>query len=476
MDGSISAPGELASLGSGRRHGMSATPSEPVSTSISMRSQSRFLLFLATLAALALPAIGTAQPVPGTTNRPLVDGIAAVVGNEVILVSDVLQQAQLLAQGNKTLNPKDPKVLQDVLGAIIDEKLVLTRAREDSINVSEDEVTRAVDFQIERLVKQVGSERRLEDAYGMSMDRIRRESRDIIRQQLLSEKMRQKKFADMKVTERDLNEFFQEYRDSLPPVPEQLELQRIVLRAKPSEEAKQHSLALARAIIDSIKAGGDFADFARRYSIDPGSAANGGELGYVKSGTFVKPYEDAMKKLGINEISDPVESQFGIHIIQVLDKRSDATRSRHILLPIQPSPAEKDTLVSRLNAIRARAVAGEDFSQLARQYSEEEETKAMGGTIGKAAPDQLPPDLKDAVGGLKDGEISEVRPWSESATDNGYQIIRVVRHIPAHKLDPKEDRAQLERLASYYKQNREYANWITDLRKEIYWDVKYDFK
>lgn len=446
-----------------------------------MRFHSRisiFALFTA-LSSLLIPAVGHAQPVPGapqTADRQVLDGIAAVVGNEVVLISDVLQQAVLLAQQNKALDPKDPKVQRDVLSAIIDEKLVLTRAREDSLTVSEDEVTRAVDFQLQRIVQQVGSERKVEEAYGMSMDRIRRESREIIRQQLLSDRMRQKKFADLKLTERDLQEFYQEFKDSLPPIPEQVELQRIVLKAKPSADAKQATIALAKAITDSIKAGGDFADFAKRYSIDPGSAAAGGDLGFVKTGTFVKPYEDAMKKLGINEISEPVETQFGIHIIQVLDKHPDAIRSRHILLPIKASPAERDSIVARLKDLRARALAGESFTELAKKYSEDDETSALGGLIGKASLDQIPPDMKDVVGGLKDGEISDVRPWNGSATESGYQIIRLSRHIPAHAIDPKEDRAQLERLGSYYKQNREYANWISDLRKEIYWEIKTDFK
>lgn len=443
-----------------------------------MLSQSRILL-LSLLAALVLsltPTAGNAQPVPGTSDRQIVDGIAAVVGNEVVLISDVLQQALLLAQQNHSLDPKDPKVQQDVLNAIIDEKLVLTRAQEDSITVSEDEVTRAVDFQIQRIVQQMGSERKVEEAYGMPMDKIKRDSREIIRQQLLSDRARQKKFADMKLTERDLQDFYQQFKDSLPQVPDQIELQRIVLKAKPSEDAKKATIDLANRIIDSIKAGGDFADFAKRYSVDPGSASAGGDLGFVKTGTFVKPYEDAMKKLGINEISEPVETQFGIHIIQVLDKHADATRSRHILLPIKESAAEKDSLIAKLNQIRARALAGESFADLARQYSEDDDTRALGGLIGKATADQIPPDLKDVVSGLKDGEISDVRPWSGSPTENGYQIIRVSRHIPAHTVDPKEDRAQLERLATYYKQNREYANWISELRKEIYWEIKTDFK
>jgi peptidyl-prolyl cis-trans isomerase SurA len=439
----------------------------------------RFLFPFLCLAAATfcgnLTAIAQPNDTPSTgAKSQLLDGVAAVVGNEVILISDVYQQALLFAQQQKGIDPRDPKVHQEVLNAIIDEKLVLTKAKEDSVTVSEDEVTSAVNRQIDRLVDQLGSIKRLEEAYGMPIDRIRQEARELIRQQLLAERIRQRHFADVKLTEHDLQEFYQQYADSIPQVPEQVELQRIVLKSKPSASAKGATIALARSIIDSIKGGGDFADFARRYSADPGSASSGGDLGFVGTGKFIKEYEDAMKKLGINEISGPVETQYGIHIIQVLDRRADATRSRHILLRIEQSGAERDSLVATLNEIRSRALAGESFDSLAARYSEDEETRGLGGSLGKLPVEQLPSDLKPIVAGLKEGEISQPQPTTLSPTESGYQIIRLVRHIAPHRLDPAEDRPQLEQLATYYKRKTDYAKWVEELRNEIYWEIKND--
>jgi peptidyl-prolyl cis-trans isomerase SurA len=406
----------------------------------------------------------------------MLDGVAAVVGNEVVLMSDVMQQVALYARQNRTLNPQDPQVQREVLNAMIDEKLVLTRAREDSITISEEEISRAVDFQIQRILGQFGgSTEKVEQAYGMSMEKIRRESREIIRQQFLVERVRARKFADLKSTDSEIQEFYRLFKDSIPPVPEQVELQGIVLLAKPSTLAKQATVDLAQRIIDSIRAGGDFADFARRYSNDPGSAASGGDNGFVERGKFVPEYETAARKLGLNEISGPVESPYGIHIIQVLDRRGDATRSRHILLSVKQTATERDELVSRLRALRDSALAGADFAELARKYSEDMDTKGLGGSLGKVPVDQLPADSKEKIMGMKEGEISEPMPVALSPVESGYQILRLARRIPAHPIDPVEDRAVLERYAEIYKQNNEYSRWIAELRKEIYWEVKTNF-
>ncbi len=444
-----------------------------------MYRTTRFYAFGLLAAGLFCSGVGLhAQPIDGGTTgtqRDLLDGVAAVVGNEVVLVSDVMQQVALYAREKKT-DARDPALQREVLDAIIDEKLVLTRAREDSINVTEDEITRAVDFQVQRILSQFnGSEERVEKAYGMSMDKIRRESREIIRQQFLTERVRQIRFAALKPTDNDVQEFYRIYRDSLPPVPDQVELQSIVLLVKPTAEAKERTIALARSIIDSIRAGEDFASFAQRYSSDPGSAANGGELGFVEKGKFVAEFENAARRLGINEISDPVESTYGIHIIQVLDRRGDATRSRHILLRLAQSQTEQDSMIAQLKSLRARALAGEDFAELARQFSQDEESKGLGGSLGKIPVDQLPPESKSMIAALKDGDISEPAPVILSPTESGYQIVRLAQRIPAHPIDPQADRAQLERLATLYKQTNEYRKWIAELRNEIYWEIKTNF-
>ncbi|MBL7987832.1 MAG: peptidylprolyl isomerase [Chlorobi bacterium] len=436
------------------------------------------LTIVLTIAA-AVPGVAQPRDIPpgllGGKNRTLVDGVAAVVGNEIILVSDVVQRARYMAQQSRgSLNPADPKVLKDILQETINEKLLLTRAREDSVVASEEEVNRALDYRLQQLIRQVGSEAQLEKAYGMSMEQIRRESRDLIRQQLLVQRLTETRFDGLKVSDHDLNEFYQKYRDSLPNVPAQVELQQIVLLDKPTEAAVARTRDLARAITDSIKAGGDFADFARRYSTDAYSAKDGGNVGWVKWGEFVSEYDSAAKALGINDYSGPVRTMYGFHVIQLLEKKDGEQkyRSRHILLKIEQSAAERDSLVTRLKSYRARALAGENFGDLARQFSQDDDTKALGGSIGLTVPDQLPGDLKKAVETMKEGEITEPLPVTLSPTEGGYHIVRFVRRIAAHPADPVHDRNVLEPLALKYKQGKEMEKWMKELREDIYWDVK----
>jgi len=412
-------------------------------------------------------------PSTGSGDRKLIDGVAAVVGTEVILISDVVQRAFVMAQQSRgKVDPNDPAFLRELLGEVIDEKLMLTRAREDSITISDEEVNRQVEFRLQQLIQQAGSEQRLEQAYQMSLEQIRREARDIIRPSLLIRRLADTKFANLKVNDLDLKEFYAIYKDSLPDIPDQVELQHIVAKVKPSPEAVAQTEALARAIIDSLRAGGDFADFARRYSADPGSAKEGGDLGWVNYGQFVPEYDAAAKKLELNAISDPVRSDYGIHIIQVLNKRDDAVNSRHILLKLQPGQAERDSAIALLKSLRERALAGEDFGDLARKYSDDDATKGLGGSLGKVPPEQLPTDLAKTVSTLSPGEITEPLPVALTPTESGYHIVRLVRRVPAHPLDPQEDRAQLEQLAMQYKQSKELKKWLAELRKEIYWDIK----
>lgn len=437
----------------------------------------RSLVLLAAVVALTRSA-AVAQPIAGGSpggNRMIVDGVAAVVGNDIILMSEVLQRAIVLAQqeGGNAADARDPNFQLEVLNSLIDNKLVITRAKEDSIVIREEEVTEAVNRRLQQIVMQVGSEAKVEEMYGMPMSRIRSEARDVMRQQLLEQRMMQKKFSGLKVSERDVQEFYARYRDSLPHVPEQVELQQIVLKVKPSAEAKEGARSLAARIADSIRSGSDFASFASRYSSDVASARQGGDLGWVNPGAFVPQFDRAAKLLGVNDVSDPVESEFGYHVIQLLDRKSDGSyHSRHILIPIRSTRAETDSLVALLRELKARALAGESFADLARRYSEDEETAGVGGTVGRVAPDALPADLKATLTGMKDGEITEPMAFSTSPKESGYRILRIAQRIAPHRLDPTQDRAQLEQLAEAYKQQNEYAKWIAELRKEIYWEIK----
>ncbi len=435
------------------------------------------------VAAMASPAIAQPiipeEPSSGGTPEPekiLIDGIAAVVGDQIILISDVVQQAALEAssRGGAPQLP-GPEVLQDVLDELIVNKLLYVKALEDSIEVGDQILNQQIDDYVGRLVARAGSESALETATGKTMSEVRASVRPIVNEQLTVEILRRRRFTEQKVTSRDIEAFYREYRDSLPSVPEQVELAHIFLKAEASESSKRAARELAERIADSIRDGGIFGEYARRYSIDPGSGSKGGELGWVPYGKFVSEYEKSVDTLGINEISGPVESKFGYHIIQLLDKEENRFRSRHILVPIVPSDDEVAAIVDSLNTLRQRALSGESFGQLASLYSDDPDSRVRDGLLARLPTSELGP-YRWVIDDLAPGDISDPRPLQTTPTESGYHILKLVRIIPPHPFDPVADRDQLEPIVARRKQTEEILAWIEELRKTIYWEVMHDFR
>jgi peptidyl-prolyl cis-trans isomerase SurA len=259
---------------------------------------------------------------------------------------------------------------------MINDKLVLAQAVEDSVIVSDEEVTERLEQQIQRMVYQVGSQQKLEEVYGMTVNRMKRDFqfRELIRKQMLVQKIQQQRQAQLTVSRREVEEFFAQYKDSIPKVPTEYELSHIYVEPKPDSTVLKTLAAKVQKIIDSLKAGGDFAVFAQRYSTD-GSASQGGDLGFARRGSFVKEFEEVAFTLSVNEISKPVKTQFGYHIIQLVERRGDAVRTRHILFPIEMSQTNDDSAIAQLKRIRTSAMNGESFGYLARKHSEDNDTK-----------------------------------------------------------------------------------------------------
>ena len=299
--------------------------------------------------------------------QTVIDRIVAIVGKEIITQSDLNLTIQSMAMQNK-LDPESPELRNRVLDGLINEKLILAQAIEDSVVVTNDEVTDRLDRQIKMLAQQAGSEQRLEELYNMPISRMKRDFRDLIRNQLLVEKIRQTRQTSITVTRREVEQFFDAHKDSLPTIPKEYELSHIFIKPKPDSSVVQAVYKKALTILDSIKAGGDFADFAKRYSSDPGSARGGGDLGWFRRGVFEKEFEEAAFALKDSEISRPIKTSYGYHIIQLIERRGESVHTRHILFSIQQSTADDDSTIAELNRLRERTLAGENFAVLAGKY------------------------------------------------------------------------------------------------------------
>lgn len=399
--------------------------------------------------------------------------IVAVVGNDIILKSDVDGQIEVLAQRNPNVKRTDETLRTQVLDMLINERLIVAKAIEDSVEVTDDEISQRMDMQIQQLVQQFGSESRIEQLYGMSMARIKREFRDEIRKQLLAARMREMKFGATTASRTDVESFYARFRDSMPPVPARLDLYHIVRYIKATDEQKKETYQRAMSIRDSIVKGlATFADMARKYSQDPISAAAGGDLGPIEKGKLVPSFESAGYALQPNEISRPVESPFGYHVIQLIGKTLTSLNCRHILLKVGQSDDDRQRAKEYLLDLKRRVIDGANFEELAREFSDEKETQGFGGAMGQLEASRLPEDMRAIVMELKDGGVSDPLPYAADPTKPGYHIIWRKRATAEHAPTLEADYKLIEQMAAYDKRQRLEQEWLQQLRKTLYWEYR----
>lgn len=406
----------------------------------------------------------------GAASAQTVDRIVAVVGNEMILESELNAQTQFFVTTNK-VDANAPGLRDQVLQSMVNEKLILAKAIEDSVTVSEDEVTQQLDAVIQQRVQSAGSESKLEELYGMPISRIKREFRDEMKKNLLAQKLQQQRFSNSQIGRLEVEEFYRTFKDSLGDVPAEVELAHVFIKPKFDEVARQVARKKMNELLDSLKAGVPFEDLARRHSQDAGSAEQGGDLGFVRRGLFVKEFETAAFALKEKEISGIVETEFGLHIIQLMERRGDAVHPRHILIRIERTRASDDSTIVFLNGLRTRILNGERIADLAQKYSEDKETATIGGSLGVLELEQLPKELYAAVSTLKEGDISEPTKIPVG-NQYGYSIILLKKKIPAHKASIEQDYKRIESVAANYKRQKDYAAWVEGLRKNIYWESR----
>lgn len=404
--------------------------------------------------------------------QKVLDRIVAVVGNEFISQSELEFQVNYVA-AQKKLNPDNTELQKQVLNELVNEKLIYAQANLDSIDVTDDEVNQRVDYQIQLFEQQFGSKQKVEEVYGMSEEKIKRELRDNIRKQLMIQKLQEKNFAAVEATRRDVEDFFDKFKDSLGVIPEKVKISHIFIKPQPSSSIKEKYKKFAESILDSIKNGADFAELAKKYSEDPGSAQHGGDLGFVKRGIFYPEFESAAFALQPGEISDVVESPVGFHIIQLIEKRGESIHVRHILIKIKSDEDADLRAIELLTDLRDSVVNGsKTFSELAKKYSEDKDSKPFGGDLGTFYLNQLDKNLLDIVSGLKEGEISFPKRMEYGQNSYGYHIVYLEKRIPQHQVDLNKDYEQLKKLATEYKRQLQYNDWIKSLRDKIYYEIR----
>jgi len=401
------------------------------------------------------------------------DRVLAVVGYDIILESDLQYQMQLYARQNQ-LSQISPAIAQQIFQQLLTEKIIYARAEQDSITVKEDEIGKELEFRIKNMVEQLGSEKKVEEVYGMSIGKIKIALKEDLLKKMKSDKLKRKKFQGAtKVTDKDVNEFYATYKDSLPPAKEEFELAHIYMQRKITDAEKQLAKEKALRILDSIKSGVDFSELAKRNSDDKASAVNGGDLGYSKKGVFVKEFEETLYTLNIGEVSEIVETEYGYHIIKLNDKKGDLVKSQHILVAYPKLESSDLETISFLNDLKSRIESKKTtFEEAAKQYSQDVSSNQKGGYLGLVQIDRLDSLTFDAIKNLDSMHISNPLKTSEER-DYGFELIKVINKVPAHKITLEQDYDKIKKLATLFKENSEMEKWVEEIKKTVYVDVKY---
>ncbi len=404
--------------------------------------------------------------------QEVLDKIVAVVDNEIIMQSELDFQTNIMI-AQQRVDPSNKNIKSQILNSLIEEKLLYAQAKLDSITVTDEEINRQVDYRIELFTQNYGSRERVEQMYGMSIEKIKREMRDDVKKYLMAETLKQKKFGLIEATRSEVEKFYLTYKDSLGLIPEKYKIAHIFINPKASEKVKLRSKEFALALIDSIKSGKDFAELAKKYSEDPGSAVLGGDLGFTKRGKLVPEFEAAAFALEEGQISQPVETVFGFHIIQLLEKRGESIHARHILIKIKNDEDADLRAIEILNDIRDSLRTGKNtFEYYAKKYSDDKETAKLGGLLGTFELGQLDKSLLDAVGKLKSGEVSFPKRVEIGQTIYGYHIVYLINKTPEHKANIDNDYNEIKQAAELHKQQKLYSDWMKELKQNIFWEIR----
>lgn len=399
------------------------------------------------------------------------DKIVAIVDDEIIMKSELDYQVNITAiQSN--VKPEDPGLRKKVLDNMITQKLLYAQAELDSVTISDEEVEQQLDFQMNYFIQQYGSRERVEQTYGMSIERIKREFRDDTRKQMMGERLKQQKFSAIIVTRRETEEFYENYKDSLGLIPEKFELSHIFINPKASDKVKDSSLKLAQSLLDSIKNGADFAALAIKYSDDPGSASKGGDLGTVKRGVFFPEFEAAAFALAPGELSTVIESPVGFHVIELLERKGESIHTRHILIKIKTDDEADLKAIELLTELRDSIISEKNtFGYYARKYSDDKETAKFDGELGTLEVNQLDKPLLDKVYKMKVGEVSFPKRIDINKDNYGFHIIKLRKRTPEHIANIVDDYDDIKKLAQYQKREKLFNKWLNEVKQNIYWEI-----
>lgn len=405
--------------------------------------------------------------VPVQAATPIIlDRIVAVVDDEIILQSDVEKKMQVELMGRGVNIRSVPEnqlhdMFTQILENEIQDKLLIAKAKEDSIEIDHEMIEEYVRAEIRGFKDKYGEEKFKDELekQGLTERQLRDDYRKQYRKEFLRKNMFETFSQNVSVSPREVEAFRQRY---LAGETDMFSLSHILIAPKASPERQAEARKQAEDVLARLKNGEDFETLAKQYSQDPGSGARGGDLGYFSRGTMVPEFEKAAFDLNAGDLSDVIQSSFGFHIIRVDEIAGDQVRARHILFLLRPDDADKEAAHEKTLALYKRIEAGEDFAELARTESDFEPTAKRGGLLGAYPKTDLPPAFADAVRSLKPGSVT-LPIYVDQDDISGWNLVKV-----------NDDAASLEEVVKQQRLQDRFRQMLDDMREKLYVDVRLD--
>jgi peptidyl-prolyl cis-trans isomerase SurA len=396
-----------------------------------------------------------------------IDGVEAIVGDKIVLHSEIESQLlQILSQPNSPQTDKQLLRCQ-VMEDMMFQKLLANQAEVDSLEVTDDEVNSAIDQRIDYFVSQIGSIKKTEKYFNKPIDDIRLEFFSIIKDQILAQRMESSVTSSIKTTPSDVRKFFNSIPvDSLPMFPAQIEMSQLIIFPEVSAYEKERMETQLLEFKKRVENGEDFSFLASLYSEDEGSAKEGGDLGYVTKGKLVPEFESVAFRLQKGEVSNPVKTKYGFHLIQTVDRKGEQFKIRHILLKPNFRLQDYENAKLKLDSIKNLiALDSLTFDQAALKFSQDD-SKNNGGIIINVQSgsssfllEELDSELSLTIDDLSSGDVSKSVNFTNFDQRKGCRIVKVNKLSSPHIANLQEDYDRIQTVALQELKSQALEKW-----------------
>lgn len=414
-----------------------------------------------------------------------IDRVIAVVGGSITLQSELeTQYLQMLASGYQPNDDTRCILFEELLYG----NLLLHRAKVDSVEVTDGEVEAELTRRLEYFISQLGSQEKLEEYYEKSLLEIKDEFREMIKEQLLSQRMQERITGDVKVTPAETRAYFNKIpKDSLPYINTEIELGRIMKRPEVTKAQKALARNKAEELRQRIIDGESFRALAILYSEDPGSSKSGGDLGFFKRGQMVPEFDAVAFRLKEDSVSEVFETSYGFHFMEMLERRGEQINVRHILIRAKTSEEDLERARVFLDSIHQLIEEGEmTFAQAAEKFSDDEESKNNGGMMfnpmtGATQFDMeqlgsIDPRLFLTIERMKPGEISKAVKAQSPDGKESYNLFYLKSQTEPHIANMKDDYQRIQQAALAQKKNTLIEKWINEKAAKTYIRIDNDYQ